>query len=440
MNMLLLHQTIIAFVLATFIISSTKALTSAHCKQTCRHNRVPYPFGFSDGCQIRLNCSEKGEIRVGEFRVQNVTRDSILINLPAKCNRPIQDIEQLFQRNYALTWQNGLLLQNCSSSLNGCAIAMSTVESRFDQLQGCDSGSDNISCYSENNKGIDVMTFANLRQTNCRFLFSSIAVDLSNNSNKNSTISLEFQTVELGWWLDGPCNCTPNADCTVVTLANGTTGFRCRCKQGFEGDGFVNSDGCHKVACNASKYMSGRCGGTTRVDVLIGGIIVGASLMAALALICYFIRRRSTSFKSRMSAKRLLCEAAGNSSVPFYTYKEIERASNGFSEKQRLGTGAYGTVYAGKLHNDEWVAIKKIRHRDSDGIEQVMNEIKLLSSVSHPNLVRLLGCCIENDEQILVYEFMPNGTLSQHLQRDGGRCLPWTIRLTIATETAHAIA
>ncbi|CAI0554340.1 unnamed protein product [Linum tenue] len=58
-----------------------------------------------------------------------------------------------------------------------------------------------------------------------------------------------------------------------------------------------------------------------------------------------------------------------------------------------------------------------------------MNEIKLLSSVSHPNLVRLLGCCIESGEQILVYEFMPNGTLCQHLQRERGKGLPWPIRL-----------
>ncbi|KAL2252310.1 UNVERIFIED_CONTAM: Wall-associated receptor kinase-like 14, partial [Sesamum indicum] len=169
-------------------------------------------------------------------------------------------------------------------------------------------------------------------------------------------------------------------------------------------------------------------------------IIAGVLLVAVLAVIWYCVKRRGATLKSRLSAKHLISEAAGSSNIPFYPYKEIERATNGFSEKQQLGTGAYGTVYAGKLHNDEWVAIKKIRYRDHDSIEQVMNEIKLLSSVSHPNLVRLLGCCIENGEQILVYEYMPNGTLSHHLQREGGSVLPWTIRLTIAAETAHAIA
>lgn len=162
--------------------------------------------------------------------------------------------------------------------------------------------------------------------------------------------------------------------------------------------------------------------------------------MAGIVVLCYFVRQRSTSLRIRKSARRLLSEAAGTCTVPYFPYREIEKATDGFSEKNRLGTGAYGTVYAGKLHSDEQVAVKKIRHRDNEGIEQVLNEIKLLSSVSHSNLVRLLGCCIERGEQILVYEFMPNGTLSEHLQRERGTGLPWTIRLTIAVDTAKAIA
>lgn len=168
------------------------------------------------------------------------------------------------------------------------------------------------------------------------------------------------------------------------------------------------------------------------------GVVLGALLMISLGLLCCFIRRQS-KLKARHSTKRLLSEATGNCNIPIYPYKEIEKATNGFSDKQRLGTGAYGTVYAGKLQADEWVAIKKIKNRD-DTIEQVMNEIRLISSVRHPNLVRLLGCSIERGQQILVYEFMANGTLCQHLQRERGDGLSWPIRLTIATETAQAIA
>lgn len=169
------------------------------------------------------------------------------------------------------------------------------------------------------------------------------------------------------------------------------------------------------------------------------GFVIAVSLIITAGSLCCFFRRR-TKLRVTKSTKRRLTEATGNNGVPIYPYKDIERATNSFSEKQRLGTGAYGTVYAGKLYSDEWVAIKRIKHRDTDSIEQVMNEIKLLSSVSHTNLVRLLGCSIEHREQILVYEFMPNGTLSQHLQKERGQGLPWSVRLTIATETAQAIA
>jgi len=161
-------------------------------------------------------------------------------------------------------------------------------------------------------------------------------------------------------------------------------------------------------------------------------------MMAVVAVALFVIRRRCASSKSRKSAKRLLSDASFN--VPFYPYKAIERATGNFSDTHRLGTGAYGTVYVGSLCNGELVAVKKIKHPEPETVEQVMNEVKIVSSVNHPNLVRLLGCCIERGEQILVYEFMPNGTLAQHLQRQQGPGLPWTVRLAIAAGTAKAIA
>lgn len=155
-------------------------------------------------------------------------------------------------------------------------------------------------------------------------------------------------------------------------------------------------------------------------------------------MFCYF--RKRTKLHSRSRRSRQLCETAGIT-IPVYDYKEMERATECFSEKRQLGNGAYGTVYSGRLNSKEWVAIKRIRHRDSDdSIEQVINEIKLLSYVSHPNLVKLLGCSISNEEQILVYEFMANGTLCQHLQGEKAGRLPWPVRLKIASETAQAIA
>lgn len=419
---------------------------SKQCHSSCTagnfSKKVPYPFGFSAGCPIKLKCSNP--LKIGDFRVNNFTSDGILIDVSSNCKRRLHSIFSLFGENYAPSWSNSLLLQNCSKLISGCEINPSFLARNFRGNNGCDISANNITCFPKDDANIsDVLSSLELNRTQCSFLFSSISLV---SANANSGVFMNFGKINLEWWIEGSCNnssCDQNAICKNVRLGGGKLGFRCLCKDGFIGDGFVDGNGCRRANdCTASRYLLGDCGGATRIVVLVGGIIAGALLMAGLAFICYFARRRSTTFRNQKSAKRLLCEAASNSSVPFYPFKEIERASNCFDDKQRLGTGAYGTVYAGKLQNDEWVAIKRFRYRDPDSIDQVMNEIKLLSSVSHPNLVRLLGCCIEEGEPILVYEFMPNGTLSQHLQRERGRGtgLPWTIRLTIAAETAKAIA
>ena len=163
-------------------------------------------------------------------------------------------------------------------------------------------------------------------------------------------------------------------------------------------------------------------------------------VMGLTCVVCHLLKRRSASIRSQQSTKRLMSEA--DCTVPLYSYHEIERATSGFSEDQRLGTGTYGTVYAGRLSDNRLVAVKRIKQRDNaaEGLDCVMNEVKLVSSVSHRNLVRLLGCCIEQGQQILVYEFMSNGTLAQHLQRERGPAVPWTVRLRMAAETAKAIA
>ncbi|KAI3503156.1 hypothetical protein L1887_31592 [Cichorium endivia] len=440
---MILHLLFFSVILIITSPSSTSA--QPNCSRVCRGgvggrgHTVSYPFGFSDGCQIRLDCYD-GEIRLGKYTVQNLTRDHIMVNLPANCSRSFEEISLFNNTNFALTSQNGLLLENCNAALNGCIVSTNIVENHFN-IQQCDSSINrSMNCYSEDNPSREeFIDLTELKSAGCQILFSSVKVDLNANISEGLPVSLEFQSLELGWWVHGECDCDQNADCRNVSRENQPVGYRCHCHNGYDGDGFIAGDGCRRVSnCGASRYMSGQCGQTSRVGVLIGGIVAGASLMSTLALVCYCFRKRAASRNLR-SARRQF-EANASFSVPFYPYKDIERATNSFSEKQRLGVGAYGTVYAGKLTTNEWVAVKKLRQRDTDGNDQVMNEIKLISTVNHPNLVRLLGCCIERGEQILVYEFMPNGTLSQHLQRERGKGLPWTVRLTIATETAHAIA
>uniref|UniRef100_A0A0D3FFP5 Protein kinase domain-containing protein n=2 Tax=Oryza TaxID=4527 RepID=A0A0D3FFP5_9ORYZ len=252
--------------------------------------------------------------------------------------------------------------------------------------------------------------------------------------------ALQLTALELDWWVQGRCGCSSHAICDGFTPpSTQKEAFRCECQEGFEGDGYTAGAGCRRVPkCNPSKYLSGSCGKLVQIGLLVAGVFFGAMVMGITCLVYHLLRRRSAALRSQQSTKRLLSEAS--CTVPFYTYREIDRATNGFAEDQRLGTGAYGTVYAGRLSNNRLVAVKRIKQRDNAGLDRVMNEVKLVSSVSHRNLVRLLGCCIEHGQQILVYEFMPNGTLAQHLQRERGPAVPWTVRLRIAVETAKAIA
>lgn len=438
----------ILFFLRILIIFPLITGTTHGCNRACGSNPVPYPFGFSTGCPIRLNCSsssKNAQISIGEFPIQIMKSDHIKIIMEPICNRSIQTLHQLFSQNYAPTSRNGILLSSCNSSkVTACKIPLIDVRTQFNSIK-CDSSSNSssISCYSEEKNDREFIDYENATKQQCKFLLSAISSELFNTSAASiniSAASLDVKVLEVGWWLNGHCHCSQNANCTPVLTPHGRSGFRCGCNKGFEGDGYPAGSGCRKASCNAAKYISGQCGGKTRIAVLIiGGSTAGASLIISMRLLCCLMRRRSY-YRARKSTKRCLKEARGISNIPIYPYKEIEKATIGFSEKQRLGTGAFGTVYAGKLQNDLLVAIKRIKHRDTDGIQQVVNEIKLISCVSHPNLVRLLGCSIERGEQILVYEFMPNGTLCQHLQRERGDGLSWPIRLTIAMETAQAIA
>ncbi|KAI3843697.1 hypothetical protein MKW98_013633 [Papaver atlanticum] len=387
---------LLTFSVIAFIITHTRtsvAVCDQHCPGSSLNFHLPFPYGFSEGCPIRLNCS-KGEVFVGEeFRVQNVTSDGLLINIPPKCNRSIETLKPLYSSNYALTSRNGLLLQNCTTKPQDCVIPESLLRLQF-RSNDCE----HPYCYSakvgeervKNGDSASFLSFHNISITGCKFLYSSVAVVV----NSSSMVSLEFRTLHLSYWLNGGCNCSSNANCTaIISPVSQTAGYRCQCVEGFEGDGYATGRGCLKASkCNPDKNWSRQCRGTTKLAVLITGVIAGASLMAGIAFFCYMFRRRSASLKIRKNTKQLLSEAEGSCSVPFYRFKEMKRATYGFSEKHRLGTGAYGTVYAGKLSSDDWVAIKRIRYRDAD---KILSGLKVVDFTRQPNEVNLANFAME---------------------------------------------
>ncbi|KAG6492106.1 L-type lectin-domain containing receptor kinase IX.1-like [Zingiber officinale] len=122
-----------------------------------------------------------------------------------------------------------------------------------------------------------------------------------------------------------------------------------------------------------------------------------------------------------------------------FSYLELALATNNFSEKRKLGEGGFGGVYKGFLcRSGREVAVKKISSQSKQGRKEYESEVKIISRLRHRNLVQLLGWCHERGEFLLVYEFLPNGSLDAHLF---GRKtpLPWSIRYKVAAGLAKAL-
>ena len=117
--------------------------------------------------------------------------------------------------------------------------------------------------------------------------------------------------------------------------------------------------------------------------------------------------------------------------------------TNNFNEDNIFGRGGFGVVYKGEYHDGTKVAVKRMESSamSGKGIKEFQAEISVLTKVRHRHLVSLLGCCINGNERLLVYEYMPQGTLTQHLfdLGESGCSLTWMQRIQIAMDVARGV-
>lgn len=205
---------------------------------------------------------------------------------------------------------------------------------------------------------------------------------------------------------------------------------------------------------NANKYQyfaglieGGRKSATSK-SVIIGVAAGGCFLLLLLVVAGVYAVRQKRIAKSASKRSDPFASWDPNSDsggVPqlkgarSFSFEEIKKCTNNFSEKNDIGSGGYGKVYRGTLANGQLVAIKRAHQGSTQGALEFKTEIELLSRVHHKNVVSLIGFCFNKGEQMLVYEYITNGTLKDSLTGKTGIRLDWTKRLRIALGAARGV-
>nr|KYP57107.1 Wall-associated receptor kinase 2 [Cajanus cajan] len=227
-------------------------------------------------------------------------------------------------------------------------------------------------------------------------------------------------------------------------------GYRCKCRAGFEGNPYlpqgcrdideclkgthtcINVKNCHNTignyTCSCRKWQSGNgkerdC----RIHTMV--VVVGFVILFVGTVMLYLIhqKRKLSKLKEKffrqngglILLQKLSRREDTSQIAQIFTEEQLKKATNNFDETSIIGRGGFGTVFKGFLVDNRIVAIKKSKILDESQKEQFINEVIILSQINHRNVVKLLGCCLETEVPLLVYEFVENGTLYDFIHTEG---------------------
>ncbi|XP_044974545.1 cysteine-rich receptor-like protein kinase 10 [Hordeum vulgare subsp. vulgare] len=166
--------------------------------------------------------------------------------------------------------------------------------------------------------------------------------------------------------------------------------------------------------------------------------VVPLAAAAFLFFICYF-RRLKRQRRASRGAHSLEWQGK-NSDFSLFEFEQLLEATSNFSEESKLGQGGFGAVYKGHLPDGSEIAVKRLASHSGQGFMEFKNEVQLIAKLQHTNLVRLLGCCSQEEEKILVYEYLPNKSLDFFIFDENKRVLlDWTKLLAIIEGVAHGL-
>ncbi|TYH50792.1 hypothetical protein ES332_D10G229900v1 [Gossypium tomentosum] len=259
-------------------------------------------------------------------------------------------------------------------------------------------------------------------------------------------------------------NCTPYG--LELSDPHIDKSIRCHCKSGYQGNAYL-PDGCQDIDECLDEL---KCGDATCVNkpghyvctrrktwILPLGIGLGfAALCLVMCLVMggrwsykYLKKRRKMKLKKKnfkrngglLLQQQMFAKHGSLESTRIFTSKELDKATDNFNKDRVLGQGGQGTIYKGMLADERIVAVKKSKGMVADKVEEFINEVVILSQINHRNVVKLIGCCLETEVPLLVYEFISNGTIYQYLHDQSEEfVLSWETRLRIAKESAEALA
>ncbi|XP_077243098.1 protein kinase superfamily protein [Tasmannia lanceolata] len=440
------------------LLFSSHATPSSHslqplfpnkCNESCNHLPLPFPFHLNDSCgstrfnSFQLTCSNSTSLTLtlgsDTYRILDIFSDGIFLDSPgiSSC-RPFYDINSfsiepsLF---YGISSENLIRLYDCEDS------SVCKVECNSFVFAGCE-GNDSVGCcypLSDSTIWGFGSGFSVFSESGCRG-FSSWFVNSAEHSAKRG-IKLEWAVPRN--FSEGLCH--QNAFFVNATMVNG--GVRCQCETGFVGDGFAEGVGCLKSCSKDGRIAyDGDCHGeqySKKKKLILAGVLVSALVLAAViayyALLNHPIKGNRWDPDPVHSPSIISFQKACRTKL--FSYGELEDATKGFNEGQKLVYGTDGTAHIGVLADGSFVAVQKIQCESEQDLMWVLNRIEFLSEISHKNVTRLVGCCIEMAHMpLVVYEFFQNGSLREFLQQDRCKCLDWYRRIDIATEAVNALA
>ncbi|XP_073143627.1 G-type lectin S-receptor-like serine/threonine-protein kinase At4g27290 [Henckelia pumila] len=229
--------------------------------------------------------------------------------------------------------------------------------------------------------------------------YSKIKLPDAQNSWFNDAMTLKECAVE----------CLKNCSCTAYTQLNISNGSGCIVWFGELVDiRSLSTDGQDIYIRMASSEIDSR---VMKRRILIASLTsVMGMILLALILFLYIRKTNIDSTKDEQGGK--YNESKDKElELPFFKVATILKATNCFSIENKLGEGGFGPVYKGMLEGGEEIAVKCLSRTSTQGIDEFKNEVIFIAKLQHRNLVRLLGCCIQKDENMLIYEYMPNKSL-----------------------------